>query len=380
MMACTCPAAQLPSPASSPTEHDASWLWRGSRKSRMKSMLQDRRQSRTREHLWIEEVQDNASQHEDDLRWFASTEEPEGNKSRSAGVVGWKQMLSLDDILLALEEGSQPAPSVEELITILQKCRKERNQTCAFRLHAYMRQCGLEIHKVLGNHLIPLLVDVGSIDKAHQVFSKLQFRSHVSWNSLIAGYVRFEKPEQALILYCEMRNNEFICPNGFTYVPALKACIDLNDFKTGSEIHRIVDENGLLEKDVFVGNTLIDMYAKWGFLEKAQEVFDKLVTRDIVSWNTLLAGYAQHEHHNKAFSCFNQLKSQGFVPDAITFISILKAYDTVGATHKGQEIHVEIVKIGFLDTDHLVGNALVNMYARCGSLAEAKAVFDKLPI
>lgn len=334
------------------------------------------KQSCTQKHPWIEE---NPSWVEGDLQWLA--EWPcllKVNKNSSVDFVGWNQMLVLEEALNALEERTLPVPSIEELAAILLKCRKEKNQSCAVRLHAYMRQSGLETHKVLGNHLVPLLAEVGNFVDAEQVFSKLQFRNHVSWNSLIAGYVKFEKPDKALILYHKMERDDGIAPNGFTYVPVLKACIDLNDFETGRQIHAIVDKNGLLVKDAFVGNTLIDMYARCCSLENAQEVFDKLSTRDIVSWNVLLAGYVQHELYDNAFGCFNQMKLYGFAPDAITFVSILKACDNPWAILKGREIHVEIAKKGFLETNPHVGNALVTMYARCGLFDEAQEVFNKL--
>eukprot|EP00250_Pteridium_aquilinum_P020273 c24766_g7_i2 orf=1-354(-) len=118
------------------------------------------------------------------------------------------------------------------------------------------------------------------------------------------------------------------------------------------------------------------MYAKCGMLQKAQEVFDELSTRDLVSWNTLIAGYVDHGHGKEALSCFKQMQLRGFSPNAITFACILKACGSIRALEKGEEVHAHIMREHWLERDVVVGSALVDMYARCGALEKAQEVFD----
>ncbi|MCO5607109.1 hypothetical protein L7F22_061301 [Adiantum nelumboides] len=66
-------------------------------------------------------------------------------------------------------------------------------------------------------------------------------------------------------------------------------------------------------------------------------------------------------------------------PDVITLTCSLKACSNLGAIDKGQEIHAELARRGFLAQDTLVGNNLVDMYTSCGLLVQAHEVFDKLP-
>lgn len=61
----------------------------------------------------------------------------------------------------------------------------------------------------------------------------------------------------------------------------------------GKHIHDEIVIQGLLEKNIVLGNALIDMYVKCGVLTKAQKIRDELPDRDIVSWNVLIARYAQ---------------------------------------------------------------------------------------
>jgi pentatricopeptide repeat protein len=107
-------------------------------------------------------------------------------------------------------------------------------------------------------------------------------------------------------------------------------------------------------------------------------VFDELEAQTIVSWNSLIAGYAQHGPCEEALSCYERMQKKGFSPDVLTFASVLKACGSMGAIDKGEETHADILKEE-LQGDALVGNALVDMYAKCGAPAKAREVFEELP-
>ncbi|MCO5558140.1 hypothetical protein L7F22_011717 [Adiantum nelumboides] len=113
--------------------------------------------------------------------------------------------------------------------------------------------------------------------------------------------------------------------------------------------------------------------------EEAQGVLDKLALRDVITWNVLIAGYVEHGFEEKALNCLVQMQTEGFSPNAITFIYILKACGSIGAIQKGEEIHGEVRKQGLLESNDMLLTALVDMYAKCGALAKAHEVFDMLP-
>lgn len=66
--------------------------------------------------------------------------------------------------------------------------------------------------------------------------------------------------------------------------------------------------------------------------------------------------------------------NEGGKPNAITYLSALKACVSPLAVKWGKEIHAYIIHDGFL---HL-GNARLNMYANRGNLDDARMVFDKM--
>ncbi|KAH7387961.1 hypothetical protein KP509_16G050700 [Ceratopteris richardii] len=268
--------------------------------------------------------------------------------------------------------------SVGDLVHLLQECSRERNRRFAVHLYYQMHGNGLDTHKHLGNYLIPMLVDVEEFDDANRVFYRVGDCNEWSWNSLINGYIKRGKPQEALNLYQKMRKCTNVQRDGHTFVAALKACAMLRDLEHGALIHEEIDKIGVLDRNLFVANTLIDMYGKCGSPRRAQEVFDRLPKRSIVSWNALITGYVENGQEHAGLRCFANMQFLGIYPNAITFLSALKACGITKAVQEGLCIHVEIERQGLMDTHPHIGTGLVDMYCKCELLGKAQEVFINL--
>eukprot|EP00250_Pteridium_aquilinum_P017875 c23816_g2_i1 orf=125-493(+) len=99
-----------------------------------------------------------------------------------------------------------------------------------------------------------------------------------------------------------------ILPDAITFACTLKACGRSRAAEIGCQIHVECARKGLLETDALLGSSLVDMYIRCGLLANAQEVFDRLLVQDAVSWTTLIAGYAHHDHAVEALTCFEQMQ------------------------------------------------------------------------
>ena len=154
----------------------------------------------------------------------------------------------------------------------------------------------------------------------------------------------------------------------------------IGSLEIGENLVARIRKEGLLLKDIMLGNALVDMYTKCNALEKAQELFEQLPSRNVVSWNVLIAGYTQNGFGHEALKNFRQMQSAGVCPDPVTYISILKACGIVGSLEIGQDIDTEVRKKGLLQKDVVLGTALVGMYSKCGALEKAQEVLDQLPV
>ncbi|KAH7443863.1 hypothetical protein KP509_02G053800 [Ceratopteris richardii] len=217
----------------------------------------------------------------------------------------------------------------------------------------------------------------GLLMRAREVHNELSLQTIASWNALIAGYTHQGKCTEALDCYACMRNHGFT-PNSITYACILKACGITQQVNIGKAIHDEIAPKGFLAKDIVLGTAVVDMYAKCGLMMKAEEVLEDLFPRDVVSWNALILGYIQNGPVKKAFECFSKLQNEGLSPNATTHACILKACGILGERKIGEQIHNELVGQGLLKRDVVLGNALVDMYSRCGMLSKAESMLETL--
>ncbi|KAH7286046.1 hypothetical protein KP509_33G056500 [Ceratopteris richardii] len=271
------------------------------------------------------------------------------------------------------------SPNATTFVCALKACCRIKVLSRGQEIHSDIEKMALQVEfPMVGNALVDMYIKCGSLEMAQYMFNHLSHRDIVTWNSMITGFAEQGRGEEGLKCFEQMKPRG-ILPDPITLASSLKACTTITALHEGSVIHAEVERLGLLEKDLYLGSALIDMYAKTGLLSRAQEVFDKLPLRGIVAWTALIAGYAVVGSFEKTLICLDQMQFEGFIPNNITLIWCLKACQSPGAGNKGIEIHAEIERRGMLDHD-LVGNTLVDMYAKCGLVDKACQTFDKLPL
>lgn len=268
-----------------------------------------------------------------------------------------------------------PVP-IKMFYSLLQACSKAADLELGRRVHALIVQSGLESDAYLGNQLIGMYSSRGRLKEATDVFDKLQAPNEFVWASLISAHVKHGQAEKAVRLYFQLRDSD-VKPDDRVFVAVLKACANSFALAVGELVHLHVVETGL-ELNVYVGSALIDMYAKCGMLEKAHEVFDGLTMKDTVTWNTLISGYADKGNGQGAVQLFHEMQQAGMQPDVVTLLGVLKACSRIAALDLGRLTHAYLTERG-LAWDVRIGNTLVDMYSKCGSLQDARRMFDELP-
>lgn len=273
-------------------------------------------------------------------------------------------------------------------------------------VHWHVLQNGIELDLFVGTMLVDAYVKSGSVWDARHVFEQMPYRDVVSWTALISGYSQTEESEVALQLYSRMQQAGEV-PNDRTYVSVLKACSTMMALDKGYQDHGALVKDRCLQRvraihscivkaglasDVYVGSTLVDVYGKCGSLVDAKIVFEKMPQRNVVSWNAMILGYVETAENKVALDMYTWMQQEAVLPDYLTFVGVLKACGAVAveAGNRAEQvaenlrldevrtIHLDIVKAGF-ETHILVGTMLVDVYARCGSLVDARHVFEKMP-
>ncbi|KAH7285445.1 hypothetical protein KP509_33G028300 [Ceratopteris richardii] len=250
----------------------------------------------------------------------------------------------------------------------------------------------------------------GSLKDARVVFDALPTPSVVTWTLMIVGFTEHALGWEALQLFWLMESMGTIEPDKTIFVCVLKVCSSLNALDEGYLVHARVVE-AAHEKVLTVNNTLIDMYAKYGCLEDARNLFQSNSERSLVTWNTMIAafshqqgqeqeafhllqvmrddgmqpsnltwnamisGLVQQGQAQQALQLYWKLLGEGILPDAAIFISVLKGCSVVQSVELGWVTHSYVIEMHH-DLDITVCNTLIDMYGRCASLQDARNVFD----
>ena len=260
-------------------------------------------------------------------------------------------------------------------VDVLKRCLKEKDLRVAREVHYCIIKSKMERDKYVANTLLGVYIRCGSLQDARQVFDALAKKNVINWNVMIGGYVQHNRGKDAMQLFHQMRQ-EHVQADEITYLSILKACASPLSLKWGREVHVLIRRDGL-ESDIRVGTALIQMYAKCGSIEEARQAFDNLTNRNVVSWTAMVGAYAGSGRSVEAYDLYLKMKEEGFQPNAVTYMSLLKDCASTGALEWVKDVHRHILEEGH-ESDVRVGSALIHMYAKCGSIGDAAVVFDSM--
>ncbi|XP_026395439.1 pentatricopeptide repeat-containing protein At4g21065-like [Papaver somniferum] len=245
------------------------------------------------------------------------------------------------------------------------------------QIHGFSIRNGVPLsNPEFGKHLIFSYVSLTlPMSYSHRVFNQIQDPNIFTLNTMIRGYAESENPTPAIQIYKQMHVSS-ILPDTHTYPFLLKAIAKSMAVKEGEMIHSITIRNGF-HSCVFVQNTLLHMYAACGLAESAHKLFEFMSERNLVTWNSVINGFATNGRPNEALTLYRKMSLEGVEPDGFTMVSLLTACAELGALYLGRRVHVYIFKVGLHSNLH-AGNSLIDLYAKCGSIWEAHAVFDEM--
>ncbi|XAR59652.1 hypothetical protein NMG60_11015566 [Bertholletia excelsa] len=241
-------------------------------------------------------------------------------------------------------------------------------------VHAHIFRHGHESDIFVQNGLVAFYAKCGHIEWARIVFDRLSERTIVSWTSIISGYAQNGQPLEALRIFGHMRSLN-VKPDWIALVSVLKAYTDVEDLEHGRSIHGCVIKMGLeFEHDLRIG--LTSMYAKSGQIMVAKALFDQMEIPGVMLWNAMISGYAKNGYPDEAVQLFQDMISKSIKPDSITVRSTVLACAQVGSLDQAKWMYNYISKSIYRD-DIYVRTALIDMYAKCGSVELAREVFNQ---
>ncbi|XP_074303690.1 pentatricopeptide repeat-containing protein ELI1, chloroplastic [Silene latifolia] len=288
-------------------------------------------------------------------------------------------------------------PPPERLVFLLDKCR---NLTQILQIHAVILRHGHENNSILSFKLQKSYSSVGHLDRSFTLFRRTEDPNVFLYTDIINACSSRGFRFEALELYVQMLT-QGVEPNVYTFSSLLKSCL----IKDGILLHSQAIKFGF-DGDLFVRTGLLDLYAKggdvvsarnlfdtmperslisltamltcyakYGELDEARALFDRIEEKDVVCWNVMIDGYAQNGRPNDTLLLFRQMLKAKLRPNEITILSVLSACGQLGALELAKWVHSYIINNGVRVNVH-VGTALIDMYGKCGSLEDARLVFE----
>ncbi|KAK3163618.1 hypothetical protein QOZ80_1AG0006010 [Eleusine coracana subsp. coracana] len=239
-------------------------------------------------------------------------------------------------------------------------------------LHPFVTKLGLSTNIVVCNTLLDAYCKHGLLAAARRVFLEMPERDSVTYNAMMMGCSREGLHSEALELFVAMHRAGLVASQ-FTFSSMLTVATGMADFRLGRQIHGLI-ARVTASYSVFVNNSLLDFYSKCDSLDDLKQLFDEMLERDNVSYNVMIAAYAWNRCASMVLKLFREMQVLSFDRWALPYASLLSVAGSLPHIEIGKQIHAQLVLLG-LDSEDIVGNALIDMYSKCGMLDAANANF-----
>ncbi|CAK8563169.1 unnamed protein product [Lathyrus sativus] len=333
--------------------------------------------------------------------------------------------------------------SEERLVSLLSKC--STTLKTSKQIHAHLYVTGLHTHPFFfGKLLLQCAISISdhALQYALRLFHHFPNPDTFMYNTLIRSLSHSSTPLTSIQPFILLLRHPTLFPDSFSFAFALKGVANYGYLKRpGTQLHSQAFRHGF-DDHIFVGTTLISMYAEcgcyqsarkvfeemsqpnvvawnavvtacfrcgdmegaWGVFQRmpirnltswnvmlagyvkggelgfARRVFSEMPTRDDVSWSTMIVGFAQRGSFYDSFGVFRELLREGIIwPSEVSLTGVLSACAQAGAFEFGKILHGFMEKAGALCIVS-VNNALIDTYSKCGNVDMAKMVFHNMSV
>ncbi|KAK8694245.1 hypothetical protein V6N13_071800 [Hibiscus sabdariffa] len=270
-------------------------------------------------------------------------------------------------------------PSNYTVISALSSCASLGWSIMGQQIHGEALKLGLDRDVSVSNALLALYATIRCLSECKNIFSLMLDHDQVSWNSVIGALADSESSvSEAVKYFLDMMSYGWV-PNRITFINILAAAASLSLSKLNHQIHALVLKHRLTN-DSSIENALLACYGKCGEIYECEKIFSRMSERrDEVSWNSMISGYIHNELLDKAVNLVWFMMRRGQKLDGFTFATVLSACASVATLERGMEVHACSIR-ACLESDVVVGSAIVDMYSKCGRIDYASRFFNMMPL
>ncbi|XP_047339071.1 putative pentatricopeptide repeat-containing protein At5g13230, mitochondrial [Impatiens glandulifera] len=259
----------------------------------------------------------------------------------------------------------------------LQQCVVNGVPNTGMSLHCDILKKGNCLDLFAWNVLLNMYVKLDLLSHAITLFDEMPERNTISFVTMIQGYVQSLRFVEALDLFLRLHREGHEL-NPFVFTTILKLLVSMESAEMSWRFHACIYKLGHVS-NTFVATALIDSYSVSGFVNVAEDVFDSIIDKDMVSWTGMIGCYSENGYFEQALQFFSQMRCTGLKPNNYTFASVIKACLGLEAHDIAQGVHACTLKMNY-EVDPYVGPALLELYSRCGEdMDDVEKVFNEIP-
>ncbi|KAG7968899.1 hypothetical protein I3843_07G003300 [Carya illinoinensis] len=281
-------------------------------------------------------------------------------KEGSLSCIQMFQELCLTDLL---------KPDAGSLIAVLKSCQSKSDMVTGVQIHSVIVKSIQSLETPVGNALVHMYSECGTIDDAYKCFNDLAEKDETSWSSIVSCYQQNGYDLEALQLCKQMLANG-VHFTSYSLPSCLAACSKVVAIDVGKQFHAFIIKCGF-HRDVYVGSSIIDMYAKCGDHEESRKVFNEGQRSNEVTYNAMISGLALHGKALEAIEIFSEMEKMSLMPNHITFLALLSACSHAGYTEKSLYFFNLMHKKYRIRPESEHYSCLIDAYGRAGKLEEA---------
>jgi pentatricopeptide repeat protein len=280
-------------------------------------------------------------------------------------------------------QGRHVAPDKYTIPALLSGIGREHGGGCmqdfgGSSVHAQAIKSGLHKDPFVGASLVSMYAALGALEDVKAVFDDVDTLDPVVWSSMISAYVNCNDQQGALLTFYKMLCRD-IKPRQFVYSSLFAICGSMSLLEMGKQVHAHSLKNISADKDAAMTNALLTMYSDCGCINDAWRVFSSNDTVNVVSYSSMILALGQHGHPKEAFQLYRQMKVSGLIPDEVTLLNLLSAFNHAGLVREGLHIFDSMLDIEGIKPTYQHYACVVDMLARSGEIGEAMKTIDEMP-
>lgn len=261
---------------------------------------------------------------------------------------------------------------------VLKACSALQNVETGVRIHEHAKRHNLDKDVYVSTALVNFYVKCGCLVEAREVFDEMLERDVVAWNAMVSGYSTNGIYTDAIELVLEMQRRG-LEPNSSTVAAILPVIGEASRLREGKSFHGFCSRRGFA-LDVVVGTGLLDMYGKCGLLVYSRRIFGALAFKNEVTWSAVVGACVTCNSMEEGFELLNKMRMEvRESPSPVMLATIVRGCAKLNDLNMGRQLHCYMINLG-LSSDFMVGNTLVSMYAKCGSINDAMNFFEEMQV